>query len=72
MIHLKCHTFEQRLMKLAPVRVNHRSVLMSNTLILSGSILHGENRILPWTLVMKDDQLPSNTSWSRVPAQRIK
>jgi hypothetical protein len=44
---------------------------MSNALVLSGSILQGHNRILPWTLVMKGDQLPHNTNWSGVPAQQI-
>ncbi len=50
--------------------MNQSSVLMSNTLVLSGSSLHGHNRILPLTLVMKNDQLPSSTTWSGVPAQR--
>jgi acetyltransferase-like isoleucine patch superfamily enzyme len=67
---LQCHKFERRLLKLAPVTVNESSVLMSNTLVLSGSSLHGNNRILPLTLVMKNDQLPSSTTWSGVPAQR--
>ncbi|CAF1679834.1 unnamed protein product, partial [Adineta ricciae] len=69
--HVQCHTFEQRVLKFAPVNVNHSSVLMNNTLVLSGAILHGRNRILPWTLVMKNDQLPPNTNWSGVPAQQI-
>ncbi|CAF4034843.1 unnamed protein product [Rotaria sordida] len=65
------HTFEQRIYKLAPITVNHSSVLMSNTLVLSGARLQGQNRILPWTLVMKDDQLPPNTNWSGVPAKQV-
>jgi hypothetical protein len=44
---------------------------MSSTLVLSGSTLQGQNRLLPLTLVMKNDQLPRNTSWSGVPAQQI-
>jgi hypothetical protein len=60
-----CHTFERRLLKLAPVAVNQSSVLMINTLVLPGYTC-----ILPLTLVMKNDQLPSNTTWSGVPAQR--
>jgi acetyltransferase-like isoleucine patch superfamily enzyme len=68
---VQCHTFERRLFKLAPVTVNHSSVLMSKALVFPGSILHGNNRILPLTLVMKNDQLPPNTTWSGVPAQQI-
>ncbi len=56
---------------MAPVTVNHSSVLMNGTVVLSGSILQGQNRLLPWTLVMKGDQLPPNTNWSGVPAQQI-
>ncbi|UJR22123.1 hypothetical protein I4U23_025187, partial [Adineta vaga] len=70
--HIQCHTFEQRLLKLAPVVINHSSVLMSNTLILPGSVLQGQNRILPWTLIMKNDQLQPNTSWSGVPGHRTR
>jgi hypothetical protein len=43
---------------------------MGSTLVLSGSSLQGHNRILPVTLVMRNDQLPYNTTWSGVPAQR--
>ncbi|CAF4706532.1 unnamed protein product [Rotaria sp. Silwood1] len=56
------HIFERRMLKLASITVNHSSVLMSNTLVLSGSTLQGHNRILPWTLVMKEDQLSPNTN----------
>ncbi len=70
-LFFKCHTFEQRLLKLVPATVNHSSVLMSSTLVLSGSTLQGQNRLLPLTLVMKDDQLLPNTIWSGVPAQQI-
>ncbi|CAF4481402.1 unnamed protein product, partial [Rotaria sp. Silwood2] len=69
--YIQAHTFEQRILKLAPITVNHRSVLMSNTLILPGATLQGQNHILPWTLVMKDDQLPPNTKWSGVPAKQV-
>ncbi|CAM4846822.1 unnamed protein product [Rotaria magnacalcarata] len=66
-----CRTFEQRLYKVAPVVVNHSSVLMSRSNILPGSILHGRNRLLPLTLVMKNDQLTFNTVWSGVPARQL-
>ncbi|CAF1133540.1 unnamed protein product [Adineta ricciae] len=58
---LQSHTFEQRLFKLAPVTVNQSSVLMSYSNVLAGSTLHGRNRLLPFTLVMKNDQLALNT-----------
>ncbi|CAF1413248.1 unnamed protein product [Adineta steineri] len=60
--HIQCHTFEQRLFKLVPVTINDSSVIMSNALILSGAQLQGQNRLLPWTLVMKDDQVSAKTN----------
>ncbi|CAF1168864.1 unnamed protein product [Adineta steineri] len=69
--HVQCHTFEQRLLKFVPVTVNDSSVIMSNSLVLSGAQLHGHNRLLPWTFVMKDDQVPAKTNWSGVPARQI-
>ncbi len=71
LFYFQCHASEQRLFKQAPITVNQSSVLMSGTLVLSGSSLQGHNRILPVTLVMKNDQLPSNTTWSGVPARRL-
>ncbi|CAF1168822.1 unnamed protein product [Adineta ricciae] len=62
--HIQCHTFEQRLLKLAPVTVHDSSVLESFSIVLPGSILHGQNHLLPFTLVMKNDQIPFNTTWS--------
>ncbi|CAF1453706.1 unnamed protein product [Adineta ricciae] len=70
--HILCHSFEQRLMKFARVTVNDSAVLMSRTAIFSGATLGGKNRILPLTLVMKNDQLEHNTNWSGVPAQKVK
>ncbi|CAF1379135.1 unnamed protein product [Adineta ricciae] len=65
------HTFEQRIFKLAPIHVQDSTILMSYSNVLAGSILHGQNRLYPLTLVMKYDQLPMNTIWSDVPARRI-
>jgi hypothetical protein len=59
---ISCHTFERRLLKLAPVTVNKSSVLMSITLVLYGPSLQGQYRTLPLILMMKDDQLLSDTN----------
>jgi hypothetical protein len=44
---------------------------MGSTIVLPGATLHGRNRLLPYTIVMKNDQLPFNTNWSGVPAQQL-
>jgi hypothetical protein len=56
--------------KVAPVHVNHSSVLMSGSVVLPGSTLGGRNKLLPLTLVMKNDRLPYNTVWSGIPARQ--
>ncbi|CAF1213842.1 unnamed protein product [Adineta steineri] len=66
---IMCHSFEQRILKLAPVTVGNSCVLMSGSIVMSGCKLMGNNRLYPFTLVMKNDLLPSNTQWKGLPAQ---
>ncbi|CAF0980449.1 unnamed protein product [Adineta steineri] len=63
------HTFEQRILKLVPVTVGNSCVLMSGSFVMSGCKLMGNNRLYPFTLVMKNDLLQSNTQWKGLPAQ---
>ncbi|CAF1179572.1 unnamed protein product [Adineta steineri] len=66
---IMCHSFEQRTLKLAPVTVGNSCVLMSGSIVMSGCKLMGNNRLYPFTLVMKNDLLESNTQWKGLPAQ---
>ncbi|CAM4808231.1 unnamed protein product [Rotaria magnacalcarata] len=68
---IQCHTFEQRVFKVAPVIIHHSSVLMSASLVFPGSTLDGRNRLLPLTLVLKNDRLLYNTHCSGVLAQQL-
>ncbi|CAF1066401.1 unnamed protein product [Adineta steineri] len=63
------HSFEQRILKLAPVSIGNSCVLMSYSIVMSGCKLMGNNRLYPGTLIMKNDRLPPNTHWKGVPAQ---
>ncbi|CAF4101985.1 unnamed protein product [Adineta steineri] len=63
------HSFEQRILKLAPVSVSNSCVLMSYSIIMAGCKLMGNNRLYPLTLIMKNDQLPLNTHWKGIPAR---
>ncbi|CAF1423827.1 unnamed protein product [Adineta steineri] len=67
--HIVCHTFEQRILKLVPVTVGNSCVLMSGSIVMSGCKLMGNNRLYPFTLVMKNDLLQPNTQWKGLPAQ---
>ncbi|CAF1082413.1 unnamed protein product [Adineta steineri] len=67
--HIVCHTFEQRILKLVPVTVGNSCVLMSGSIVMPGCKLMGNNRLYPFTLVMKNDLLQPNTQWKGLPAQ---
>ncbi|CAF4065936.1 unnamed protein product, partial [Adineta steineri] len=67
--HITCHTFEQRIFKLIPVTVGNSCVLMSGSIVMPGCKLMGNNRLYPFTLVMKNDLLQPNTQWKGLPAQ---
>ncbi|CAF0842678.1 unnamed protein product [Adineta steineri] len=67
--YIVCHTFEQRIFKLVPVTVGNSCVLMSGSLVMSGCKLMGNNRLYPFTLVMKNDLLQPYTQWKGLPAQ---
>ncbi|CAF1390131.1 unnamed protein product [Adineta steineri] len=67
--HIQGHSFEQRILKLAPVSIGNSCVLMSSSIVMSGCKLMGNNRLYPGTLIMKNDQLPPNTHWKGIPAQ---
>ncbi|CAF4154073.1 unnamed protein product, partial [Adineta steineri] len=63
------HTFEQRILKLVPVSVGNSCVIMSGSMVMPGCKLMGNNRLYPFTLVMKNDLLQPNTQWKGLPAQ---
>ncbi|CAF1551551.1 unnamed protein product, partial [Adineta steineri] len=62
------HSFEQRILKLAPVSIGNSCILMSGSIVMPGCKLIGNNRLYPGTLIMKNDQLPLNTHWKGIPA----
>ncbi|CAF1420288.1 unnamed protein product [Adineta steineri] len=67
--HIVCHTFEQRILKRVPVTVGKSCILMSGSVVMSGCKLMGNNRLYPFTLIMKNDLLQPNTQWKGLPAQ---
>ncbi|CAF1065799.1 unnamed protein product, partial [Adineta steineri] len=62
------HSFEQRILQLAPVSIGNSCILMSGSIVMAGCKLMGNNRLYPGTLIMKNDQLPLNTHWKGIPA----
>ncbi|CAF3473432.1 unnamed protein product [Rotaria socialis] len=68
--YIMCHSYEQRIWKVAPVKIGDSCVLMCGSLIMPGCILSGGNRLYPYTMVMKNDHLPLNTHWRGLPARK--
>ncbi|CAF0800795.1 unnamed protein product, partial [Adineta steineri] len=69
--NIQCHSFEQRIIKLAPVTIKNSCVLMSGSFVMAGCKLMGNNRLYPFTLVMKNDLLLPNTQWKGLPAELL-
>ncbi|CAF4081874.1 unnamed protein product, partial [Adineta steineri] len=69
--NIQCHSFEQRILKLAPVTIRKSCVLMSGSFVMAGCKLMGNNRLYPFTLVMKNDILLPNTQWKGLPARLL-
>ncbi|UJR38881.1 hypothetical protein I4U23_031549 [Adineta vaga] len=66
---LQCHTFEQRVYKLAPIIVGPRSIIKSTSFILPGAKLDGANVIEPLTLIMKEEHLREGIHYYGNPAR---
>ncbi|CAF4110085.1 unnamed protein product, partial [Adineta steineri] len=69
--NIQCHSFEQRILKLAPVTIRKSCVLMSGSFVMAGCKLMGNNRLYPFTLIMKNDLLLPNTQWKGLPAKLL-
>ncbi|CAF1542277.1 unnamed protein product, partial [Adineta steineri] len=67
---IQCHSFEQRILKLAPVSIGNSCILMSYSIVMAGCKIMSNNRLYPMTLIMKNDQLPPDTHWKGVPARK--
>ncbi|CAF1281001.1 unnamed protein product [Adineta ricciae] len=69
--NIQCHSFEQRILKLAPVVIGDSCILMSGSFVMAGCKIMNNNRLHPFTLVMKNDILLPYNQWKGVPAQLI-
>ncbi|CAF3482839.1 unnamed protein product, partial [Adineta steineri] len=69
--NIQCHSFEQRVLQLDSVTIKSSCILMSGSFVMAGCKLMGNNRLYPFTLVMKNDLLRSNTQWKGLPARVV-
>jgi len=63
------HLFEDRVMKIGPVKIGSRSTIGARSIILYDSEI-GDNVVLdPLSLVMKGENLPDDTAWMGSPVR---
>jgi non-ribosomal peptide synthetase-like protein len=65
------HLFEDRIMKIGPVKIGARSSIGALSIVLYDSEVGNDVEIKPLSLVMKGERLPDGTTWSGSPVNPI-
>jgi non-ribosomal peptide synthetase-like protein len=68
---LQTHLFEDRVMKMARIRLENNCQMGSAAVVLYDSLLADDVLLHPLSLVMKGEQVPASTSWQGIPASRV-
>lgn len=66
---LQAHLFEDRVMKIGPIKIGDRCSVGAYSVILCESELKSDSHIGDLSLVMKGETIPSHTYWIGSPAQ---
>jgi non-ribosomal peptide synthetase-like protein len=66
---LQAHLFEDRVMKVGPIKVGDRCSVGNYSVVLCDSELRNDARVSHLSLVMKGETIPSHTFWAGSPAQ---
>ncbi|MET7001347.1 Pls/PosA family non-ribosomal peptide synthetase [Chitinophaga defluvii] len=65
------HLFEDRVMKVGPIKIGARSSIGARTIILYDSETGNDVKLAPLSLVMKGENLQSNTDWTGSPIKPV-
>ena len=68
---LQTHLFEDRVMKMAEVRVDNNCHLGAMSLVLYDTHIREGASVGDMSLVMKGETLPENSSWTGIPGRRL-
>jgi non-ribosomal peptide synthetase-like protein len=68
---LQTHLFEDRVMKMARIRLEPRCQMGTGALVLYDTILESDVYLYPMSLIMKGEQVPQSTGWQGIPAGRF-
>jgi non-ribosomal peptide synthetase-like protein len=65
------HLFEDRVMKVGPIKIGARSSIGARTIVLYDSETGDDVKLSPLSLVMKGENLQSNTDWTGSPIKPL-
>ena len=65
------HLFEDRVMKIGPVKIGNQCYIGCRSIVLYDAVLENNVWVDSLSLVMKGEQLAENTSWTGSPAQSV-
>jgi non-ribosomal peptide synthetase-like protein len=68
---LQTHLFEDRVMKMERIRLEHNCQMGATAVVLYDSLLANDVLLQPLSLIMKGEQIPAATSWQGIPASRV-
>ena len=66
---LQAHLFEDRVMKIGPIKIGDRCTVGTYSVILCESELKSDSHVGDLSLIMKGETIPSHTYWIGSPAQ---
>lgn len=68
---LQTHLFHDRVMSLEPVSMNSGSTLGPSSFLLPGASLGARTTVLPGSLVLRGDSIPSDSVWAGNPVAHV-
>ncbi len=68
---LQTHLFEDRVMKMAPVKIDDNCHLGAMSLVLYDTHIRDGASVGDLSLVMKGESLPANSSWTGIPGRKL-
>ncbi|CAF4097549.1 unnamed protein product, partial [Adineta steineri] len=68
---IQCHTFEQRHLKLRPVKIGSYCIFKAMSFVLPGVEFLGYNYLFPCSLALPHDHFKRHTDWFGSPTRRL-
>lgn len=70
-VSLQTHLFEDRIMKMSRLKIDSGVDIGVRSIVLYDTHVKAKARIGPLSLILKGEDIPSNSHWEGIPAQRV-